>query len=57
MASVARQLSANSADGSFDAAAYRDASGIGRNLTIEVLEYLDRSGITRFAGNRRVMRT
>jgi selenocysteine-specific elongation factor len=57
LAAVAHQLSANSADGSFDAAAYRDASGIGRNLTIEVLEYLDRSGITRFAGNRRVMRT
>lgn len=57
LAAIARKLAATSPDGSFDAAAYRDASGIGRNLTIEVLEYLDRSGITRFAGNRRVMRT
>lgn len=53
---VARELASASPDGSFDAAAFRDASGIGRNLTIEVLEYLDRCGITRFAGQRRVMR-
>jgi hypothetical protein len=30
-----------------------DASGIGRNLTIEVLEFLDRAGVTVFAGERR----
>lgn len=52
---VAQALAAGSADGSFDAAAYRDRSGIGRNLTIEVLEYLDRSGFTRFARDRRWM--
>lgn len=52
---VARSLAAESADGSFDAAAYRDRSGIGRNLTIEVLEYLDRSGHTRFVRGRRWM--
>ncbi|HPU53940.1 MAG TPA: SelB C-terminal domain-containing protein, partial [Burkholderiaceae bacterium] len=50
---VAHRLAASSPDGSFDAAAYRDASGIGRNLTIEVLEFLDRAGVTRFLANRR----
>ncbi len=53
LADIARQLAAGSAEGYFDAAAYRDASGIGRNLTIDVLEFLDRAGITRYAGERR----
>jgi selenocysteine-specific elongation factor len=53
LAQVARELAAASPDGSFEAAAYRDAAGIGRNLTIEVLEFLDRAGITVFAGERR----
>ncbi len=57
LAAIAQKLAGTSTDGSFDAAAYRDASGIGRNLTIEVLEFLDRAGVTRFAGNRRMMRT
>jgi selenocysteine-specific elongation factor len=52
---VARTLAGQAPDGSFDAAAYRNASQIGRNLTIELLEYFDRSGLTRFAGGRRVM--
>ena len=52
LAAVARELSSRHAEG-FDAAAYRDASGIGRNLTIQVLEFLDREGITRFDGLRR----
>ena len=37
----------------FPAALYRDRSGLGRNLTIEVLEYLDGAGYTRRAGNLR----
>ncbi|TXH46127.1 MAG: selenocysteine-specific translation factor, partial [Burkholderiaceae bacterium] len=55
LTAVARALAAEAPDGSFDAAAYRDRSGIGRNLTIEVLEFLDRAGHTRFARNRRTM--
>lgn len=55
LVAVARELAAESEDGSFDAAAYRDRSGIGRNLTIQVLEFLDRSRYTRFARNRRWM--
>jgi selenocysteine-specific elongation factor len=53
LAQVANALACESADGTFDAAAYRDRSGIGRNLTIEVLEYLDHVGVTRFAGGKR----
>ncbi len=32
---------------------YRDATGIGRNLAIEILEYFDRQGITRRVGDTR----
>lgn len=40
-------------EGSFDARSYRDAAGIGRNLTIDLLEYFDRTGLTRRLGDRR----
>jgi selenocysteine-specific elongation factor len=39
----------------FDARAFRDRTGIGRNLTIEVLEFLDSAGLTRRAGNTRTV--
>lgn len=52
---VAQRLAAGSASGSFTAAEYRDASGIGRNLTIQVLHYLDRAGITRFVREQRFL--
>jgi selenocysteine-specific elongation factor len=52
---IAAMLASESADGTFDAALFRDRSGIGRNLTIEVLEFFDRSGVARFAGGRRSM--
>jgi selenocysteine-specific elongation factor len=38
------------------AAAFRDASGIGRNLSIEVLEYFDRVKFTRRVGDTHVLR-
>jgi selenocysteine-specific elongation factor len=53
LARIASRLAIESPDGTFDAALFRDRSGIGRNLTIEVLEFFDRAGITRFAGGRR----
>ncbi len=53
VAEIAAELANNSNDGQFDASAYRDRSGIGRNLTIEVLEFLDRCGLTRRKGNSR----
>ena len=49
---LARSLAAEAADGSLDAAAFRDRSGIGRNLTVQVLEFLRREGRTRFDGSR-----
>jgi selenocysteine-specific elongation factor len=52
---IAAMLASESADGTFDAALFRDRSGIGRNLTIEVLEFFDRAGVTRFGGGRRSM--
>lgn len=51
LAEVARGLDDN-AQG-FDAKSFRDAAGIGRNLAIEVLEYLDALHVTRRAGDRR----
>jgi selenocysteine-specific elongation factor len=36
---------------------YRDQTGIGRNLSIEILEYFDRQGVTRRIGDvRQIMR-
>jgi len=52
---IARQVAAEAPDGRFDARSFRDRSGIGRNLTIQLLEYFDRVGITRFAGERRTI--
>jgi selenocysteine-specific elongation factor len=50
---VAASLAAEAEDGTFTAAAFKDRSGIGRNLTIEVLEFLDKIGVSRRLGDRR----
>ncbi|HEV2303265.1 MAG TPA: selenocysteine-specific translation elongation factor [Stellaceae bacterium] len=55
LARVAAELAAASPDGSFAAASYKDRSGVGRNLTIEILEYFDRMGLTRRSGDVRVV--
>ncbi len=47
---MARELAA---DGGFGAADFNRKSGIGRNLTIPVLEYLDKIGVTQRSGERR----
>ena len=52
---LARALADEAGAIGFDAATYRDRSGLGRNLTIEVLEHLDRTGVTRFRSGRRHM--
>lgn len=44
-------------DGGFSVIQFRDASGIGRNLCIEILEYFDRAGFTRRDENTRFIRT
>jgi selenocysteine-specific elongation factor len=52
---LARELAETDPDGSFVAASFKDHSGVGRNLTIEILEYLDRIGVTRRVGDRRIV--
>ena len=44
-----------SAEGAFTAAAFKDRSGVGRNLTILILEYLDKMGATRRQGDTRIL--
>jgi len=53
LAQLAVDLAARSPAGRFGVADYRDFSGIGRNLSIEILECLDRLGVTLRAGNVR----
>ena len=54
----AETLARETEDGTFTTAAYRDASGIGRNLTVDMLEYFDRIGFTRRVDDthRRILR-
>ncbi len=55
LAEIAEQCAADSDAGTFTAAEYRNASGIGRNLTIELLETFDRAGMTKRSGNDRTI--
>ncbi len=50
------ELERRSKNGMFAAADYRDITGIGRNLAIELLEYFDRVGITQRMGDLRKIR-
>ncbi len=56
LSEIAKRTAEESEDGRFDARAFRDASGIGRNMAIEVLEYLDKIGFTRRVGETREIR-
>jgi selenocysteine-specific elongation factor len=53
LARIAEELAGEAEDGSFYAKDYRDRSGIGRNVTIQVLEYFDKAGFTRRQGEAR----
>ena len=53
LADSLEEAAADSADGTVSAAAFRDKAGIGRNLSIEVLEYFDKVRFTRRVGNER----
>ena len=50
LAGIARQV-AQQADGVVTAASFRDATQLGRKRAIQVLEYLDRVGVTRRVGD------
>ena len=53
LAQLAQNLAEQSEEAGFTAAEFNKRSGIGRNLTIIVLEYLDSIGVTRRAGDLR----
>lgn len=53
LARMAEALAAEGTDGTFTAAAYKDRTGIGRNVAIELLEFFDRQGFTRRTGDGR----
>ena len=56
LAAVAQLVTQTVPGGQFTAAQFRDASGVGRGLAIEILECLDRLGITQRIGDVRKMR-
>jgi selenocysteine-specific elongation factor len=56
LAATAQAVARASANGMFTAAQYRDATGIGRTLAIEILEFLDTLGITQRLGDARKLR-
>lgn len=57
LARFTEQLAADQSGNGFSVIQFRDASGIGRNLCIEILEHFDRAGLTRRDGNLRFLRT
>ena len=55
LGTLASELSEAGDDGQFNAAAFRDRSGIGRNLTIELLEHFDKVKLTKRQGDLRAV--
>ena len=55
LARKAEQLTAESAAQKFTVRMFRDTTALGRNLTIEVLEFFDRSGFTRRVADERMV--
>jgi selenocysteine-specific elongation factor len=55
LAGIASELAESSPEGAFTAAAFRDRCGIGRNVTIQILEFLDKMGATRRVGDARIV--
>ena len=55
LAQIAERVAAKSADGMFDAKNYRDATTIGRNVAIEVLEFFDKQKFCKRLGDKRAI--
>jgi selenocysteine-specific elongation factor len=55
LAEIAREIAEGSPEAEFTAATFKDRSGVGRNLTIRILEYLDQMGVTRRIGDARIV--
>ena len=56
LAATAAAVAKGSPNGMFTAAQYRDATGVGRGLAIQILEFLDGIAITQRVGDARKMR-
>jgi selenocysteine-specific elongation factor len=56
LAAIAQATAQTQPSGLFTAAQFRDATGLGRSLAIEILEFLDTLGITQRLGDARKMR-
>ena len=56
LAATAQAVARASPNSMFTAAQFRDATGIGRGLAIEILEFLDTLGITQRVGDARKLR-
>ncbi len=56
LAAVVERLCAAAGEDGFTAATFKNDTGIGRNVAIEVLEFFDTSGLTRRQGNVRHLR-
>ena len=56
LAAIAHKVASAAPGAQFTAAQFRDASGLGRGLAIEILECLDRLAITQRIGDARKMR-
>ena len=55
LGTIAADLAGEAPDGSFDVKTFRDRSGVGRNVAIEILEYFDGIKFTRRVGNGRTV--
>jgi selenocysteine-specific elongation factor len=55
LAGITQELAEGSPEGTFTAAVFKNRSGVGRNLTIQILEYFDRIGVTRRQGDSRIV--
>ena len=53
MANIAAQLYEKNKEQGFSASQFRDGTGMGRNLAIEILEFFDKSGLTWRDGDTR----
>jgi selenocysteine-specific elongation factor len=56
LAAIAQATAQAQSNSMFTAAQFRDATGVGRTLAIEILEFLDTLGITQRIGDARKMR-
>ncbi len=56
LAALAQTVAGAASGGQFTVAQFRDASGVGRSLAMEILECLDRLGVTQRIGDVRKMR-